>query len=230
MRRLVVVLLVLVALAVAADRVALHVAQVSVADQVRTSAELQTRPVVRVRGFPFLTQAAQGTYGRIDVTATDVDRGGVRVKRFEATLHDVEVPLSDALHGEVGAVPVGSIDATALVTYADLAHRSGLVGLTIEPAEGGVRVTSRLTVLGQTVRATALSRLSLRGSRIAVTARSLSVLGQSSPALVNALAGRLDLLVPVGELPYGLHLTSLRTTGGGVLLRARSGPTVLTRP
>jgi hypothetical protein len=224
-----VVLLVLLALAVAADRVTVRIAQASVAEQAQTSADLRTRPVVRMRGFPFLTQAVRGRYGRIDVTAEDLDRGGVHVERLDATLHDVQVPLSDAIQGAVDAIPVGSIDATALVTYADLAHRSRVVGLTIEPAEGGVRVTGRVTVLGQSVRATALSRLSLRGDRIAVTARSLTVLGQSTPAVVNALAGVLDLLVPVGTLPYGLHLTDLRATAEGVLLTARSGPTVLSQ-
>lgn len=228
MRRLVVVLLVLLALAVVTDRVLVRIAETGIAKQVQTSAELQTRPEVHVHGFPFLTQAADGRYSRIDVTATDLDRGGVHVKELDASLRGVQVPLSDALHNEVESIPVSSIDATALVTYADLAHRSGLAGVTITPSGDGVQVTARLTVLGQTVRATADSRLSLRGDRIAVTARSLRVLGQSSPALVNALAGRLDLLVPVGTLPYGLHLTALEATPAGVRLTARSGPTVLT--
>jgi len=229
-RRLVVVLLVLVALAVVADRVTVRIAETAIARQAQTSADLGSRPEVRIHGFPFLTQATSGTYGRIDVTATDLDRGGVHVQELDATLHDVKVPLHDALHNEVGAIPVSGIDATALVTYADLAHRSGLTGVTITPIEDGVQVTARLTVLGQSVRASADSRLSLRGDRIAVTARSLRVLGQSSPALVNALAGRLDLLVPVGTLPYGLHLTGLDATPQGVRLTARSGPTVLIRP
>jgi hypothetical protein len=228
-RRLLVLLLVLIALAVVGDRITVRIAETAIARQAQTSADLRTRPQVHVHGFPFLTQAVDGRYSRIDVTATDLDRGGVHVKELDATLHDVQVPLSDAMHNEVGAIPVSGIDATALVTYADLAHRSGLAGVTITPAEGGVQVTARITVLGQSVRATADSALSLRGDRIAVTARSLRVLGQSSPALVNALAGRLDLLVPVGTLPYGLHLTGLEATPEGVRLTARSGPTVLTR-
>lgn len=227
MRKLLVLLLVLLALAVVADRVTVRIAERAVSEQVQTGAELSTRPQVRMRGFPFLTQAADGRYGRIDVTAEDLDQGGVHLERLVAALHDVRVPLSDALHGEVGAIPVSGIDATALVTYVDLAHRSRLVGMTIRPAAGGVEVTARLTVLGRSVQATAMSSLSLRGGRIAVTARSLTVLGQSTPALVNALAGRLDLLVPVGTLPYGLHLTGVDATAAGVLLSARSGPTVL---
>jgi hypothetical protein len=226
-RRLVVVLLVLVALVVAADRVSVRVAEAAVAKQVQQSANLRSRPDVRIRGFPFLTQAVRGSYDRIDVSADDLDRGGVHVTRLTASLHDVRVPLGDALHGDVGAIPVSGIDATALVTYADLAHRSGVVGMTIQPDGDLVRVTGRVTVLGRTVRASAVSAVALRGSRIAVTARSLTVLGQSSPALVNALAGTLDLLVPIGTLPYDLRVTGLSVSSAGLRLTARSGPTVL---
>ena len=113
------------------------------------------------------------------------------------------------------------------MAFADLAHRTGVVGMTIEPEGSDVRVTGRVRVLGQTVRASALSRVSLRNGRIAVTARSVRVLGQTTPGLVNALAGVLDLLVPVGRLPYGLTLTGLDVTPQGVVLRAESGPTVL---
>ena len=228
MRRLVIVLLVLLALLVAADRVTVHLAEKAVAEQARTSADLSSTPSVRVRGFPFLTQALRGKYGRIEVTATDLDRGGVRVSSLSATLHDVRIPLSEALDGSVTRIPVGSLEATAVVTYADLAHRSRLVGMTIVPEGDAVRMTARATVLGQTVQVSALSAVSLRGGRIAVTAKSIRVLGQSSPALVNALAGVMDLLVPVGTLPYDLRLTGLEVTPEGLLLEARSGATVLT--
>lgn len=227
MRRLVILLLVLAALAVAADRVGVRVAERTIAEQAQTSADLATRPTVRIHGFPFLTQALGGRYDRIEVTAQDLDRGGVRVSRLEASLRGVQVDLGDAVGGSVTSIPVEGLDATAVVTFADLAHRSRVVGLTIAPEGDLVRVTGRVTVLGQTVRASALSRVSLRGGRIAVTAQSVRVLGQSSPAVLRGLAGALDLLVPVGRLPYDLELTGLDVTPDGVQLEARSGPTVL---
>lgn len=220
-------LLVLAVLLAAADRWVVHLAEQTVAKQAQTSADLRTRPTVAIHGFPFLTQAVRGRYERIDVSANDLDRGGVRLSRLDVTLLGVQLPLSDALHGSVSSIAVESLDASAVVTFADLAHRSGVMAMTIEPEGADVRVTGRVRVLGQTVRASALSRVSLRGGRIAVTARSVRVLGQTSPAVVNALAGVLDLLVPVGRLPYGLTLTGLEVTPEGVLLRARSGPTVL---
>ncbi len=220
-------LLVLAALAVAADLAAVRVAQSRLASQAQTGADLTARPTVRIQGFPFLVQAVRGRYDRIEIAATDLDRGGVRVSRLQATLSGVKVPLGDALGGKVLVIPVEDLDATAVVTFADLAHRSGVVGLTITPEGDGVRVTGRVKVLGRTVQASALSRVTLRGGRIAVTARSLRVLGQSSPAVLNALAGTLDLLVPIGKLPYDLTLTGLAVTADGVELRAKAGPTVL---
>lgn len=230
MRRLVLWLLVLAAVLAAADRVTAHLAEQTVAEQAQVSADLRERPTVTIHGFPFLTQAVKGRYDRIEFSAQDLDRGGVRVAQLDATLSGVLLPVSDALRGSVSSIAVGALDASAVVTFADLAHRSGIVGMTIEPEGEDVRVTGRVTVLGQTVRASALSRVSLRGGRIAVTARSLRVLGQTSPPLLNALAGALDLLVPVGRLPYELRLTGLSVTPQGVLLTARSGPTVLSTP
>lgn len=220
-------LVVLAALVVAADRVGVRVAQTEVAKQLQKSADLASRPTVTIDGVPFLTQALSGTYHRIEVGATDLRRGGVHVTSLEAELTGVRVPLADALRGDVTRIPVDSVTATALVTYADLAHESGLVGVTITPSDGEVHVTGRITVMGRTVTATATSRVELRGRSIAITARSLKVLGQTTPALLGALAGRLDLLVPVGSLPYDLRLTGLSVTTEGVLLQARSGPTVL---
>ena len=227
MRRLVVVALVLLGLLVVADRVALHLAQQAVAEQARTSAGLSTTPTVKAHGFPFLTQVLRGRYERIDVELTDLDRGGVRMKELDATLREVRVPLGEALGGSVESIPVQRLDATALVTYAELAHRSGIVGVSMAPEGDRVRVTGRVSVLGQSVQASALSRLSLRNGRIALRATSFRVLGQSTPALVSALTGAFDVIVPVGTLPYHLELTDLRVTADGVRLVARSGPTVI---
>lgn len=227
MRKVVLALLVLATLAGVGDRVAVRVAQGTLADRLQRSADLTSRPTVTIDGVPFLTQAVAGRYARIEVTATDLERGGVRVTSLRADVTGAQVPLGAVLRGEVSRIPVDGVTADALVTYADLAHSSGIVGLSVKAADGEVTVTGRVTVLGRTVTATAVSRVTLRGRSIAVTARSLKVLGSTSPALVNAVTGRLDLLVPVGTLPYGLTLTGLTVTQEGLLLQAESGPTVL---
>ncbi len=227
MRKLLVSLAILLALLVVADRVAVSVASGVVASQLRTSGELRSDPSVTITGFPFLTQALAGRYDRIEVSASGLSRGGVRVSQFDATVRDAQLPLSDALGGSVSAVPVSGLTATAVVTYADVVSAGKLAGARLTPVAGGVRVSARISVLGQTVMASATSAVTLARGDIVITARSVTVQGQSSPALDAALAGMLDFRVKVGTLPYDLELTGVSATSAGLVLTARSGPTVL---
>lgn len=227
MRRLLTAAVVLLVLLVAADRIGVVVASRVLASKLRTSAALDTDPSVRIRGFPFLTQALNGRYDRLDVETGALRRGGVRLSSLDVSLHGVRVPLSQALSGDVKAVPVEGLTASAVVTYADVARVGDLAGISVAPAGSQVMVTARLTVLGQSVTATASSSVRLSGRTIVITAQKVTVLGQTNPLLNAALAGRLDLRVPIGVLPYGLGLTGVDVTAAGLVLAARSGPTVL---
>ena len=229
LRRVVVPLAVLLALAVGADRLAVHLAESALAGQLQTSGGFDAKPDVSIDGFPFLTQAKDGVYRRIEVKAGASTRGGVRISSLDAQVRDAEVPLGDALKGQVADVPVSGLDATAVVTYVDLARASDVAGVSITPAAGGVNVTASLKVLGQAVQATATSDVTLKGTAIVVRARSVSVQGGSA-LLTRALSGRLDLRIPVGTLPFGLRLTDVEATPSGVRLTASSGATVLRNP
>jgi hypothetical protein len=228
-RKLLLLLLVLAALAVAADRASLALAERAVAEQLRASEELATTPSVQLGGFPFLTQVLSGRYDEVRVTAEGLQREGVRVQQLDATLTGVEVRLGDVLAGDVTALPLASLRATALVTYADLARRTGLVGVRVQAVGERLRVTARVTVLGRTYTATAVSALALRGDVLAFAARSASVAGAGVSEAVAALVARaLAFRVPVGELPFGLSLDGVQVTREGLRLKASSGPTVLT--
>lgn len=228
MRRLLTGLVVLALFLVVADRVGVQIAQRQVAHQLRTSAGLTSDPSASITGFPFLTQAVSGRYNRIELTTGSFRRGGVRLASLTVSLHGVELPLSQALSGTVSAVPVAALTASAVVTYADVASVGSLAGVSVTPTGSGVRVTARLTVLGQAVEVSTDSTVRLSGSSVVITAQKLTVLGQSSSLLDNALAGRLDLRVPIGSLPYRLALTGVHVTPAGLVVDARSGPTVLT--
>ena len=225
MRKLLVALVVLGALLVGLDRVGLMLAERAVADKARTSGGLAAAPDVRIAGFPFLTQVLRGSLDDVRVSARDVRRGDLRLTAFTAELHDVQIPLRDAVRGQVAAVPVSAIDATALLGYADLAAAQGR-GLVLSFADNGmVRVTGKVTVLGRSVSGSAVSSVRLDGRTIVVTAQRVEVGGASVSTAV--LGGRLDLRVPVGALPYGLVLTGLTAGPDGIRLTARSGPTIL---
>lgn len=227
MRRLLVGLLVLAGLALAADRGSLALAERAVADQLRTSEGLAQTPDVELRGFPFLSQVLGGRYDEVRVVATGIQRGGVRVQELDATLTGVEARLGDVLAGDVTALPVASLEAEALVTFADLARRTGLEGVRIDAVDGALRVTARVTVLGQAYTASAVSSLALRGDVLTFAARTAEVAGQRSEELLALVAQALRFTVRVGELPFGLQLDGVEVTPQGLRLQASSGPTVL---
>jgi hypothetical protein len=225
-KKLLVTLLVLVALLVGADRIAAYVAAQQVAGKIRTSAMLAADPKVKIAGFPFLTQAFAGRYDRIDVTADDVDRGGVRLTHFMTSLYGVQLPLSDALGGRVQSIPVDRLTGQAVVGYVDLKSSGRMLVFT--PDGDRVKVTGSISVLGQDISASASSTVSLDGNDLVLTPQSVSAAGQSSNLIGDAIKGAFRVRVPLGRLPYGLKLTGVKATAAGVVVSAESGPTVLT--
>ena len=216
MRKLLVTLGVRAARRGAADRVTAHSVARAVADRMQEDGRLDTRPDVEIRGIPFLTQALRGVYDRTDVHVRDLTRNGVTVSRLDVTVLGARIPLREV--GKTQQIPVEGLRATAVVSYYELAHSSGLAGLTVTPAGDRVAVTG--TVAG--VKATATSTVTLKGDRILVTAQSIKAGGVSVP-----LRGVLDFSVRIPTLPYGLTLTGAVVRPDGVHLAASSGRTVL---
>ncbi|MCU1621251.1 MAG: uncharacterized protein JWL79_96 [Frankiales bacterium] len=207
MKKLLLSLLVLLVLLAVADRVAVHYVDRAVADRMQADGKLDARPVVDIKGFPFLTQAVRGHYDRTDVHIRDLTRSGVTISRLDVTVTGASIPLSKV--GQATAVPVQAIHATAVLTYYELAHESGLAGLTVK-AQGSQQVLVTGKIAG--VSGSVTSTIALKGDRI----------------VVSSLGGVLDFSVRIPALPYGLHLDSATAASDGIHLVASSGPTVLT--
>ncbi len=206
MRKLLVVLLVLAALLVAADRVTVHYVDRALADRMQADGHLDSRPGVDVQGFPFLTQAVRGRYDRTVIHIRDVTRNGVTLSRLDVVVTDARIPLSKV--GSTEDVPVSDLAATAVLTYVELAHESGVAGLRVTPKGDRVDVTG--TIAGVSV--TSSATVQLKGDRV----------------VVSSLKGLLDFSVRIPALPYGLRLDSAAARPDGVHLTASTGPTVLT--
>jgi hypothetical protein len=116
-RALLVVLLVLAALLVIADRVGVAVAEDQVADRIAEQAGLPGPPEVDITGFPFLTQAVSGTYDEVRIQLTSEDLGQPDGTDADIALRGVQVPLSDVISGSVQQVPVDRVDGTATLSY-----------------------------------------------------------------------------------------------------------------
>ncbi|MDT7537566.1 MAG: hypothetical protein QOI82_1151 [Actinomycetota bacterium] len=223
-------LLSLVVLVVAADRISLLLTQRAVAAQLQTSGGLSSRPHVAIHGIPFLTQAFSGKYDDVDVSASEVTAGGGRLSKLDVTLRGVHVPLSDALSGSVAAVPVDGLTATVLLSYADISAQLRDRGLTVAPAGDQLRVSGSAQVLGRTVTASAISSIALSGASVVVTAKRFEVgNAMADRAVTAALAGRFDFVIRVGQLPYGLTMSSLSVRPEGVVATAAATHTVLQR-
>lgn len=227
MKALLVVLLLLVGLAVVADRVALGVAEDRVATELVEKGGLQGSPEVEIAGFPFLTQAIGGTYDDVRISLTAEQLGQPEGTRADIVLHGVEVPLSSVLSGSVAEVPVERIDGTATLSY-DLI--SDQIGSDTELSrEGdGLRITRTVDILGQSLRLTAAGQVTLNGSDLVVDVAEASGAGIDVPDwLLERATDLLDIRYTVPALPFGLQFTAVTPAEDGVDIRVEAEDAVL---
>ncbi len=132
MRKFIIVVLVVVALAVAADFGAAAAAEHAVAMQLRQQLGLSSDPSVRINGFPFLTQALAGHYSAIDVRAGNLSVGPLHDLDVEATLYDVDAPLSQVSSGNLQSVRAARVDGRVRIKDSDLGRAIGIEDLRIQ--------------------------------------------------------------------------------------------------
>ena len=228
MRRLLIVLVVLAALLVAADRVGVVVAQNRLASEIQQQLDLNAKPDVSIRGIPFLTQAIRGTYKDIRVQLPDVDAGDVQDLSVNARLQGAHVSLSDALGGNVDRIPVDQISGTLLIPYDQLARARGISGLTITREGDSLRLTGSVQVLGRSIKAEAVGRVEVNDGRIAINAEQAKVAGIPVPtAVLDEAARLLSFRVQPQNLPLNLRITAVHLTDTGLLVDAVSDDVVL---
>jgi hypothetical protein len=226
-RALLVVVLLLLGLAVVADRVAVGIAEDKVAEQVAAKGGLHGRPTVDITGFPFLTQAVRGRYDDVRIALTADQLGQPAGTRADIALHGVHVPLSSVLSGSVGEVPVDRIDGTATLSYALLSAQLG--GDSTVRAEGdGLRITKTVELLGQTIPLTATGTVALQDNRLVIDVHKAAGAGVDLPGfLVSRASDLLDLRYDLPALPFGLRLTGVTPAEDGVHLRLEATDAVL---
>ena len=226
MKALVVTLVVLLGLALVADRVAVGVAEDRVAEAIADRGGLAGTPEVSIGGFPFLTQAVAGDYDdvRIRLTADDLDQpagttGDVR-------LRGVHVPLSDVLGGSVEQIPVDRIDGEVTLSYELLSRELG-TDTTLTREGDGLRLTKTVHVLGVDVPLTAVGTVALDGQDLVIDVDQAGAAGVDLPdRLVRAASDSLDLRYPL-DLPFGLQLSGVTPEDDGVHVTGGATDTVL---
>jgi len=224
---LLITLVVLLGLAVVADRVAVGIAEDQVAEQMASKGGLAGTPSVDIAGFPFLTQAFAGNYEDVRISLTAHDLGQPAGTRADVRLHGVHVPLKSVLSGSVSEVPVDRIDGTATLSYELLAAQLG--GDTTLRREGdGLRITKTVEIAGYTLPLTAAGTVTLDGDDLVVDVQKASGAGVDVPGvLVDRVSDLLDLRYTVPALPFGLQLTSVQPADDGVRIGVAAKDTVL---
>lgn len=134
MRKLVITVLVFVGLGVAADYGAAAAAEYQLAKQMRAELGLAADPSVRINGFPFLTQALLGHYSAIDMRAAGLSVGPLHDVALEATMREVDAPLSEVSSGDLSSVRAEEVDGRVRIKDKDLGRAIGIEDLRLQRA------------------------------------------------------------------------------------------------
>jgi DUF2993 family protein len=196
-------LVVLPAVLLIADRVAVSYTEGRVATRIEDRG-FRTKPQVTIAGFPFLTQVAARRLNKIVISAAGKKLGPVEVRRLDVTLYGVRT--SPSHNGSTAA----RLSGTALIGFAGLAGVAGLPGLTVS-ADGPdrLKITADLGPITGTATAR-VTRAGPGGIRIAV----ISAAGIP----VAALGSLRDITLPLPALPLGVTIQGVSVTGHGVLV------------
>jgi hypothetical protein len=214
LRALLIVLVVLVGLAVAADRIGVYVAERIAGQQLQKSQHLPGRPDVDVHGFPFLTQLASGKYDLVTADADTVPLGsGTReldLDHLQVTLH--HVTITNTFHDY--AVRDATADAHA--SYAALSRP---VGIDLAYAGGGrVKASKSVTVLGHTLTASITAQPAIVKGALAFTKTSVDGLDGVAQSVLDGVSQVFAVKLPLDGVPFDVRATGLTADASGLTL------------
>jgi hypothetical protein len=210
-----IVVVVLLALLAIGDRVANHVAENVMANEIKSQG-FPVKPKVTIEGFPFLTQLAARDFHQIDISASNVKEGPLVLASVNATMQGVHITS-----GFNGAT-VDQINGTALVTFAGLSNATGL-GDGIKLSNAGHNELKATLNLGP-LSTDALAQVTRSGPhQIEVKIVSASDLP------VSALGDHQEFTFSMPSLPAGMTIKSVSVTGAGVQISISGSHTSFTQ-
>lgn len=211
---LLVAFVVLLALAVGADRVADYTVEKRVAESL--AEYVGTTPDVDVAGFPFLTQWGSGRYERITVTADRATLGETRVDDLEMVLSDIRAPQFTTDEDDVTGATAGSLRMTGTLPYGSLDLPGGITAKRNGTTGNTVRLSGEVEVLGQRPKIEAVVRVSLRDGQVRLDPRSVDFLGGIPSAAITALVRDNLTFTLSPDVPQGTSITGLTVADDGL--------------
>ena len=200
----IVTLVVLAALFVIADRVAVKIADNKFASQVQSQGKLSNKPSVDIQGFPFLTQLAAREFNEVKISAPAERAGPVEIKNLQATMHQMKL-----INGFSGA-HIGSLNGTGLITFASLAKAAGVPGLKISALNN---TEAKVTVDLDIISASGVARV----TKVGDNKLNIAIVNAGGIPL-SALGGLNNMTITIPGVPVGLKLASITMTSQGILI------------
>ncbi|HEX6445112.1 MAG TPA: DUF2993 domain-containing protein [Streptosporangiales bacterium] len=217
--RVLVTLVVLVLIFLAADRVAVYVAED------RTEAALASqfggRPNVEIHGFPFLTQWGQGSYRETTISARQATVSSAKVDDPVITLADVRTsPWAHNAQDFVGAT-AGTVRLSGTVPFGELPMPKGVTVSRDGKTGNDVKLSGSVSLFGQREKFRATGAISLQDGRITLSPHSVRFLGRTPSAALTAIArDHLRVSVRPPALPAGLAVSGVAVTDKGIRITA----------
>ncbi|WP_106402357.1 LmeA family phospholipid-binding protein [Actinocorallia populi] len=216
MRKFLIVLLVLVVAGlIGADRFGEARAENEVARQVAAQYRLPEQPSVEIGGFPFLTQAISGNYGQIDVSIGDYTQQGVTVQDVNIRLNDLKAPLGDLLNGDQTNVRAERATASAVIPYAVVQKATADKGVQ-KVSRSGDNVLLEGTVSFHGLSAQVGVNVSIKTTERGVTLTPESVQASGIQVPLDLVKQNFTSTVPVTGLPMGSRITSVEPVDTGL--------------
>lgn len=220
MRKVLLVLVILLAAGVVvADRVSVRIAQNEIGKQVAAQYNLQEQPDVKIHGVPFLTQAVGGEYDRIDVAIGPWTEQGITVQDVRIDMQGVRAPLSEVAAGNSANVTARTATASAVVPYDLIKQRAPKEVKSLAPQGENLAVELTGAILNFPVSGSAVVSVKPTGKGIAISPVSVGANGGAQIPLA-LLQRQLTWVVPVPDLPLGSRITRIEPTSEGLRISA----------
>lgn len=198
----------------AVDRYVRGRTETTVATQVQRQAGTPEPPVVEIEDWPFLTQVATGSVGRIHLVGDDLGA----VNESPLLIAHADVMLTDVTSNDSFKTMMAShAEGTARVDYDALQSLAG-VPLTYV-GDGRIQVIMNGAVAGQQMEAkvTGVPMLNARDQTITLGEPKISVAGVQLPDFTaGALLRALYKPIAITGVPFGLRITALRAKDDGI--------------
>ncbi|MFJ9415504.1 DUF2993 domain-containing protein [Streptomyces sp. NPDC101227] len=220
LRVLLVIVVILGALFVVGDRLAVNYAEDMAADKIRSSQGLEKTPEVSIKGFPFLTQVLGRSLDEVDAelggVSASADGHTLRVDKLSAQFHDVTLG-SDYTSIQSAASATGQ----AHISYADLTKAAGGdVKISYAGEKNGrsqVKISPNIPVLNSLE---VTGSLTVSGNTVKLRADEIPAMCRAIPSCQSSVRSQTDHEWTLSQLPGNLKLDKVATKADGISLTA----------